>query len=639
MARTFLRSTQIRQSDSYSDALEAGSELQSGSTSVESDLNALRSQMKRAMGTANWYTAPVASIDGLRTDLSELEDQKVLARVAVLVDVAVSGGANHVLLTEEQAPTISVAVAAGVDGAICAQSANSGGAFASHELIEVAGANAIDPKNLVIIRDATTGAPITSSDRDVFGLLQVSSAQSDDAAFSNIQGKISFVRLNSALDDLEACPTSDIGGKTINYQYPRRLRLDDMPEEFWLNGHSFTDHTTQVDITTQRAYDNQGDTPVELSTDAVLDLSAAGSWSIRDNANALVFAVSAGAVEVTGTLDVTGAASFGSTLAVTGAATLSDTLDVTGASTLAGAATLSSTLAVTGAATLSSTLNVVGAADFDANVNIDGTLVVTGASTLTGAATLSSTLDVSGASTLSSTLAVTGAATLSSTLAVTGASTLTGAATLSSTLDVTGAATLSSTLDVTGAADFDANVNIDGNLAVVGTSTFSGSMTIETDLVVSDETIAQTGALTVSATTDLTLGSYGDSIPLAVDAADWVSFDAEFPGATSLLSCLVTAKNSSTVTKTFAVVDEAVAADVDVGGVAGGANLDAQLPDMTGDASLYDVFVNGSMLRPGANAGTDNDYYPGTSLAHGQLKFEFALSIGDVICVVSHTAQ
>ena len=609
MTRTFLRSTQIRQSDSYSDALEAGSELQSGSTSVESDLNALRSQMKRALGTADWYTAPVASIDGLRTDLSELEDQKVLARVAVLVDVAVSGGANHVLLTAAQAPSINAAIAAGVDGAICAQSANSGGGFAAHELIEVAGANAIDPKNLIIIRDATTGAPITSSDRDVFGLLQVSSAQGDDAAFSNSSSKISFVRLNSALDDLEACPTGDIGGKTINYQYPRRLRLDDMPEEFWLNGHSFTDHTTQVDVTAQRAYDNQGDTPVELSTDAVLDLSAAGSWSIRDNANALVFAVSAGAVEVTGTLDVSGAADFDAAVNIDGG------LDVTGASTLTGAATLSSTLAVTGASTLSSTLDVTGAASFGS------TLDVTGASTLTGAATLSSTLAVTGASTLSSTLDVT------------------GASTLSSTLDVTGAASFGSTLDVTGAADFDANVNIDGNLAVVGTSTFSGSMTIETDLVVSDETIAQTGELTVSATTGLTFGAYLDSIPLAVDAADWVSFDAEFPGAASLLSCLVTAKNSSTVTKTFAVVDEAVAADADVGGVAGGANLDAQLPDMTGDASLYDVFVNGSMLRPGANAGSDNDYYPGTSLANGQLKFEFALSIGDVICVVSHTAQ
>ena len=62
-----------------------------------------------------------------------------------------------------------------------------------------------------------------------------------------------------------------------------------------------------------------------------------------------------------------------------------------------------------------------------------------------------------------------------------------------------------------------------------------------------------------------------------------------------------------------------VSANADVGGVGGGANLDAQLPDMSGGTFLtdYDVFVNGQLQRPGADASANNDYYPGTSLANG----------------------
>jgi hypothetical protein len=85
-----------------------------------------------------------------------------------------------------------------------------------------------------------------------------------------------------------------------------------------------------------------------------------------------------------------------------------------------------------------------------------------------------------------------------------------------------------------------------------------------------------------------------------------------------------------------------VAANNDVGGVAGGANLDAQLPNMSTGTFItdYDVFLNGNLLRPGANAAANNDYYPGTSLANGQLMFEFNLKgVGanpDVLCVIPY---
>jgi len=63
------------------------------------------------------------------------------------------------------------------------------------------------------------------------------------------------------------------------------------------------------------------------------------------------------------------------------------------------------------------------------------------------------------------------------------------------------------------------------------------------------------------------------------------------------------------------------------------------LPDMsTGSFTLdYDVYLNGELLRPGADASANNDYYPGTSLATAaQLKFEFSVKLGDVLCVIPY---
>jgi hypothetical protein len=49
----------------------------------------------------------------------------------------------------------------------------------------------------------------------------------------------------------------------------------------------------------------------------------------------------------------------------------------------------------------------------------------------------------------------------------------------------------------------------------------------------------------------------------------------------------------------------------------------------------HDIYLNGALLRSGADASANNDVYPGTSLVAGQLKFEFPVKINDVICVIS----
>ena len=112
-----------------------------------------------------------------------------------------------------------------------------------------------------------------------------------------------------------------------------------------------------------------------------------------------------------------------------------------------------------------------------------------------------------------------------------------------------------------------------------------------------------------------------------------------FGGEVSLLNAIVqAAEMGGRKAKVYANVTANTNEDVDVGGVGGGANLDAQLPDMSANVFLtdYDVFLNGNLLRPGADAAANNDYYPGTSLANGQLKFEFKVKTNDVICVIPY---
>ena len=109
-------------------------------------------------------------------------------------------------------------------------------------------------------------------------------------------------------------------------------------------------------------------------------------------------------------------------------------------------------------------------------------------------------------------------------------------------------------------------------------------------------------------------------------------------GEVSLLAAIVQASNVGGITKVCANVSANVAADVDVSN--SDANLDAALGDLSGGSFVgdHDIFLNGQLLRSGANAAANNDVYPGTDLdntADAQLKFEFKLKTLDVICVLS----
>lgn len=313
--RTLLRQyNAIRKSDTYDDTLAAGATLESGAARLEDDLNSLRSQVKRILGTSDWYT-DVNSRDLKEVDdeLAELEAQTLLARVQVLTDITVPNGQNFKVLSVagSEAPSLAAAVAGSALGAVVAQSALSGAGFAAHELIEVAGPNAISPKNLLVVRDASTGDKVQSSLRDVFALLQYESTGADGGAFNDTSAgnrvKVSFVRMNAGLDDLEAVPVADIEDKAVNYSYVRRINLDALPEEAFLSDSAFIDQVAAVDITLDRALDNQGATPATADTDITIQFADSKSFEIEGPGGTdLLFAITSDSVlaDTVGTINV-----------------------------------------------------------------------------------------------------------------------------------------------------------------------------------------------------------------------------------------------------------------------------------------------------------------------------------------------
>src|SRR5690606_35475584 len=144
MSRTFLRQdAQIAQSGVYDDTVAAGTTLESATTSIEDDLNGLRSQVKRLLwddGAGNWYD-DVPTVNGkkravfdLNTDLNDLEEKKFLCRANVLTDITVTAAQNWQILgvSGGQAPTQVAAITLTQNGAVVAQSALNGGAFGAH---------------------------------------------------------------------------------------------------------------------------------------------------------------------------------------------------------------------------------------------------------------------------------------------------------------------------------------------------------------------------------------------------------------------------------------------------------------------------------------------------------------------------
>jgi hypothetical protein len=304
MARTFIRQdTQIRNSDVYDDTVAAGATMETAPTEIEADLNAIRSQLKRhtwADAAGNWYddnqtaNAKKRGIAALNVDLDDIEEKRLLFRSQILTDITVGAGNAYVILSVAGSETPSETGAVGAvttEGAVVAFNAT----FGTATLDEVAGTTAITPKNLCVVREADSGDPLLSSGRTIYALLQCE-ANVDGQTFNDVAQRVqlSFVRLNAAGDDLELCPVADIQNQDINYSYVRRVAFDNIPEDAYLSG-AFIDDAAGSTVTRQSAYDGQGATPVDVTTNSILDLEGAGLiWNIRDDAEAVLFQVTEG---------------------------------------------------------------------------------------------------------------------------------------------------------------------------------------------------------------------------------------------------------------------------------------------------------------------------------------------------------
>lgn len=320
-SRTFIsQPTQVFRTEHYDDTLSAGSTLQSSATSLENDLNAIRSQLRKVLWagvSGSWYdaiTEPSGSnsargLNTLGVDLTDLEQKRFLYRKHNLNIVNVATGSNFALLStslgtapENYAVVYHpLLVASILTGTIVALLSGSEGTYGSHSVASVSGSSVLVPKNLVLVRDAWTGLPLTASaGRDVYGLLQVESGTITGDAFndSNRRVQLSFVyeSVSNATSSLKAASTSLVGGRTIQYSYVIRTSLDSVPEDACLNTTVFVDHPDSAggggggislsDVTLNSAIDNQVGT-VSMDQSISIQMAAGTSWTFLSGTSSI----------------------------------------------------------------------------------------------------------------------------------------------------------------------------------------------------------------------------------------------------------------------------------------------------------------------------------------------------------------
>jgi len=310
MARTFIRqdaqiASTLTSIVGFVDNTAPAATMQSAATTIADDLNNIRSMVSylNDLQGGNWYdplTAPASfgdagAIRGVQAnsdDLYAVERQRILKREHQ-IGLDITGGAlQAVTLTLAQVPaTNTAAIGAAVTLGTVVATATAFGTASATDV--VAGANALQPKNLVRMMDGTTGDPIVDgSGREIMGLLQSESAINGSTMTGTTPNRvqISYVVRNATNDGLQLIAATEMSGISFDYASIKRDAFQDCPEESWL-GDDFADAGSS-NATRQTVYDTQGATPVDLGTNATLDLEGAGLyWEIRDDLEARLFAV------------------------------------------------------------------------------------------------------------------------------------------------------------------------------------------------------------------------------------------------------------------------------------------------------------------------------------------------------------
>jgi hypothetical protein len=266
--------------------------------------------MIHASVTGSWYDAlqqvsgvygiyPARGLNTIGSDLVDVEQHRFLFRTQNLNLVFVATGSNFALLSSSIGTAPNDYIVLGTDsyatGTLVALLSGSEGSYGSWSVAQISGSFVNAPKNLVIVRDAYTFDPVTSSyangGQQIYGLLQVESSASTGDAFNDTtrRSQISFVReLNTnGTSSFTSASAADIGGRVIQYSYVKRINFDSLPEDAYLSNTIFVDYpnpvssafATLTDITLQRALDNQSTTVALDSDNTSIRLAAGVSWT------------------------------------------------------------------------------------------------------------------------------------------------------------------------------------------------------------------------------------------------------------------------------------------------------------------------------------------------------------------------
>jgi hypothetical protein len=218
-----------------------------------------------------------------------------------------TGGAGDVVVlsaASSETPGDTAAIGTGLGAVVSVLSGDVG----SWALTNIAGTSAVNPKNMVWLRDHENHDGLTSDDKQIYGLLQAESGVGQGDTFNDTdkQVQISFFRI-AADDTLEHVPVADIGGQTIEYVYSKRVTLDTVPEDSYFPSVFFTDGAASVDVTLNNAIDGQGTTPATQDTNIFWDLSTAGvSTTWRDALAASLFKIIEGSTGGTSEIEIGG---------------------------------------------------------------------------------------------------------------------------------------------------------------------------------------------------------------------------------------------------------------------------------------------------------------------------------------------
>jgi len=591
MARTFLRQdTQIRNSDAYTDSLTAGATLESGAANIQDDLDALRSQIKRALWAdvaGNWYddiptyNSKKRGIAAVNSDLDDIEEKRLLFRSQVIVaggvtvpDAAsgtgdtIGGTAPTMTLTDAAALFTPDMVGKSITITGATTPANNGTfpivGYTSSTVISYTNASgvaeafagdwSVPGANWVVLSVSGGEAPTETA---AVGAVTTEGAVVAQAGTFNAHDLAEVTGQNAITPRNLVLVVDQASGDPVTSNNRRVWGL--LQSEVATDGHTFNDSTQQVQISFVRRTATGDDLeacPVADIAGQAIDYSYIRRVAF-DGIPETAFLTGA-FVDQAGAVDVTRQNAY----------------DNQGTTPV----------------------------ELAANAILD----------LSSAGVYWEIRDLLNASLFRITEGTTGG-----------------------------------TTELRVFADVD-ELDIDAALVDFAQgATIASSKTRPIAIGVTDGLIESTaGDLEVQAAAELLFddgnrggSTFGVPLKLTETAQEWSDLETEY-GEVSLAAMLIEAKNPGNArgTKTYANVTSTTTADTDVGGVGGGTNLDAQLPDMSTGSFLtaYDVFLNGELLRPGANSTANNDYYPGTSLANGQLRFEFVVKVNDVLCVVPY---